>query len=238
MDERHRQLPSAALAICAALAACALIAIAAGCGGGANDPKGEAADASGCKQVEAPKPKTVSFKAPKQTVRPGEELTAVIKTSCGSFDIALDSKHSPKTVNSFAFLAGKGFYDGLSFEHAAFDAFLEGGGSSAAGGGPGYTVKGEMPPDFHYAKGVVAMAQPAGAPPGAVGSPFFVVLAPYLDFPPIYPPLGRVDKGFGVLRRIAKLGPPASSAATLGYTGPVGKLRQPVLIEAVSIEKG
>ncbi len=46
---------------------------------------------SGCEEVEAPKPKQVSFKAPKQTLKKGEKLTAVVQTSCGTFEIALDT---------------------------------------------------------------------------------------------------------------------------------------------------
>ena len=37
----------------------------------------------------------------------GRKLTAVVDTSCGTFDIALDTGQAPKTVNSFAFLAAK-----------------------------------------------------------------------------------------------------------------------------------
>src|ERR1700704_2131671 len=74
-----------------------------------------AASDGGCKKVKAPAPKEVTLKAPKQTVKKGEKLTAVVETSCGTFDIALDSTRAPKTVNSFAYLAEQGFYDELPF---------------------------------------------------------------------------------------------------------------------------
>ncbi|HEY1356410.1 MAG TPA: peptidylprolyl isomerase, partial [Solirubrobacterales bacterium] len=102
---------------------------------------GSGSTASGCQEVEAPQPKQVSFKAPKQTVKKGEEVTAVVETSCGTFDIALDSTRAPKTVNSFAYLAEKGFYDDLVFHRIAPGFVIQGGDPQGTGvGGPGYTI--------------------------------------------------------------------------------------------------
>src|SRR5262245_86273 len=81
-------------------------------GGGDDETTATAASSGGCEEVKPPQPKQVSFKAPKQTVEKGEELNAVVETSCGTFDIALDTARAPKIVNSFAFLADEGFYDG------------------------------------------------------------------------------------------------------------------------------
>ena len=36
---------------------------------------------------------------------------ATVDTSCGSFEIALDAKGSPKTVSSFVHMAREGLYD-------------------------------------------------------------------------------------------------------------------------------
>jgi peptidyl-prolyl cis-trans isomerase B (cyclophilin B) len=83
-------------------------AIASGCGGGSSG----STTPSGCTQVDAPQPKEVSFEAPAQTVKKSEKLTAAVETSCGSFEIAPDTRPAPKTVNSFAFLAREGLYDG------------------------------------------------------------------------------------------------------------------------------
>src|SRR3954452_24206356 len=81
--------------------------------GGGSDDSSTAARAGGCEEVEAPAPKKVSLKAPPQTVKKGEKLTAAVQTSCGDFDISLDSSRAPKTVNSFVYLSEKGFYDDL-----------------------------------------------------------------------------------------------------------------------------
>jgi hypothetical protein len=49
-----------------------------------SDSTTAASGTDGCKQVEAPQPKKVTLEAPKQTVKAGEELTAVVATSCGT----------------------------------------------------------------------------------------------------------------------------------------------------------
>src|SRR4029077_4749681 len=131
------------------------ILIGGSCGGG-GDSTAEAS-APGCKQVKAPKPKNVSYAAPKQTVSKGEKLTAVVETSCGTFEIPLDAKRAPKTVNSFVFLSEKGFYDDLTFHRVAPEFVIQGGDPLGTGtGGPGYSVDEKPPSNLAYTKGVVA----------------------------------------------------------------------------------
>jgi peptidyl-prolyl cis-trans isomerase B (cyclophilin B) len=209
-----------------AVAVVAGILIARG-GGGDEDSSSSAASASGCEQVEAPKPKKVSFSAPKQTVSKGEKLTAVVETSCGAFEIALDSQRAPKTVNSFVFLSEEGFYDGLGFHRVAPGFVIQGGDPLGSGtGGPGYSVDEKPPANLAYTKGVVAMAKSSAEPPGRSGSQFYVVLAPDAGLPPEYALVGKVDEGLDVVEKIGKLGTPEE------------KPKQTVLIEKISIEKG
>jgi cyclophilin family peptidyl-prolyl cis-trans isomerase len=216
-----------ALAVFALIAVGVVAAILIGRSGGSDDSPAAASTGGGCKQVPAPKPKSVSFKAPKQTVQPGEELTAVVKTSCGSFDIALDSKRAPKTVNSFAFLADEGFYDDLTFPRVVPEFVIQGGSPvNTTSGDPGYSIDEKPPANLAYTKGIVAMAKTSAEPPGRSGSQFFVVLSADAGLPPEYALVGKVDKGFNVVERIGKLGTPAE------------KPKQTVLIEKISIEKG
>ena len=197
-------------------------------GGGDDDSSTTAsAGADGCEEVEAPQPKKVSLEAPPQTVKKGEKLTAVVETSCGTFDIALDSSRAPKTVNSFAYLSEEGFYDGLGFHRIAPGFVIQGGDPLGSGlGGPGYSVTEEPPGNLAYTKGTVAMAKSAAEPPGASGSQFYVVTAADAGLPPEYALVGKVDEGYDVVARIDKLGTPAE------------KPKQPVLIEKITIEKG
>ena len=183
--------------------------------------------AAGCEEVEPPEPKNVSFKAPKQTVRKGEELTAVVETSCGTFDIALDSQRAPKTVNSFVFLSEEGFYDGLDFHRVVPGFVIQGGDPLGNGtGGPGYSVDEKPPANLAYTKGVVAMAKSGAEPPGRSGSQFFVVVGPDAGLPPEYALVGKVSEGMDVVERIAELGTPSE------------KPKQTVLIEQIEIERG
>jgi peptidyl-prolyl cis-trans isomerase B (cyclophilin B) len=222
-EERRKWI---ALGVFALIAAGIVAAILIGRGGGASDST-TVASTSGCLEVKAPKPKHVSFKAPKQTVQKGEELTAVVQTSCGSFDIALDSQRAPKTVNSFVFLSEEGFYDGLAFHRVIPEFVVQGGDPSGTGsGGPGYSVDEKPPANLAYTKGVVAMAKTSAEPPGRSGSQFFIVLSADAGLPPEYALVGKVDKGFDVVERIGRLG--TSSGAP----------KQTMLIEKISIERG
>jgi cyclophilin family peptidyl-prolyl cis-trans isomerase len=190
------------------------------------DDSSTTASADGCKEVEAPAPKQVSLKAPPQTVKRGEKLTAVVKTSCGTFEIALDSSRAPKTVNSFVFLSEEGFYDDLDFPRIAPGFVIQGGSPSGTTvGGPGYTVVEKPPANLSYTKGTVAMAKSSAEPPGSSGSQFYVVTAADAGLPPEYALVGKVSEGYDAVERIDTLGTPAESP------------KQPVLIEKITIEK-
>ena len=181
----------------------------------------------GCKAVSAPAPKQVSLPAPKQTVKRGEALTAEVKTSCGSFEIALDSKHAPKTVNSFVYLAREGFYEGLDFYKAISGFAIYGGDPQGDGsGGPGYSVVEPPPADTKYRRRVVAMVREANRPPGSSGSQFFVAISTETGLPPDFALLGRVTGAWGAVARINKLATPEQKTA------------QPVLIEKITVRKG
>jgi cyclophilin family peptidyl-prolyl cis-trans isomerase len=185
------------------------------------------ASPGGCKEVEAPEPKTVSFSAPKQVLKKGEKATAIVQTSCGTFDIALDTNQAPKTANSFAFLADKGFYDDLTFHRVAPGFVIQGGDPEGTGsGGPGYSVDEKPPANLSYTKGTVAMAKSSAEPPGSSGSQFFIVTGADAGLPPEYALVGKVSQGIDVVERIGKLGTPAE------------KPKQTVLIEKITIEKG
>jgi peptidyl-prolyl cis-trans isomerase B (cyclophilin B) len=182
---------------------------------------------NGCKTVEAPEPREESLKAPEQTVQKGEELTAVVETSCGTFEIALDTTQAPKIVNSFAYLAEEGFYDDLTFHRIVPGFVIQGGDPEGTGaGGPGYKVAEKPPANLSYTKGVVAMAKSATEPPGTAGSQFFVVTGADAGLPPEYALVGKVSSGMDVVERIGKLGTPEE------------KPKQTVLIEKMTIEHG
>lgn len=189
----------------------------------------ESEEASDCRKVDAPKPKKVSLDDPKRKLATSDRYTAVVRTNCGSFEIALDSKRSPKTAGSFAFLAEKGVFDGTAFHRIVPGFVVQGGDPEGTGsGGPGYSVT-EKPADTTvYRRGVVAMAKTGAEPPGTSGSQFFVVTAPAdAGLPPEYAFLGKVTKGMGVVERIEKLGDPATEQPS-----------ETVVIQRVTLRKG
>jgi peptidyl-prolyl cis-trans isomerase B (cyclophilin B) len=203
----------------------------AACGGGGGESSTSATLPPGCQQVSKPQPKHRELKRPPQTVQPGERLTATIETSCGRFDIRLDTSGFPKTVNSFAYLAKKRFYDDTIFHRIVPHFIVQGGDPLQNGqGGPGYTVTEKPPDNTTYTMGTVAMAKTAVEPAGRSGSQFFVVTAADAGLPPNYAILGKVSSGFDVVKRIGKLGDPAS--------GDTGTPLATVLVRRIALHGG
>ncbi len=160
------------------------------------------AQPTACGAEQPPAVSPVSFEAPEsREVAP--ESTATIETSCGPIVVALDPTGAPETVSSFAFLADRGFYDGVVF-HRIVDGFVvQAGDPTASGNGnPGYRLPDEFPPaDFPYTRGVVAMAN-AGR--GTTGSQFFIVVGDAAaSLPPTFNVIGEVVDGFDALDAIA-----------------------------------
>ncbi len=230
MEQQEQDRRWIVLAVFAVVAAAVVAAVLISRGGGSGQSSSASApaeaSAGGCRKVEAPEPKTVSFKQPKQVLKPGEEATAVVRTSCGTFEIALDTERAPKTANSFAFLAEEGFYDDLTFHRIVPGFVIQGGDPEGTGtGGPGYKVEEKPPANLAYTKGVVAMAKSSAEPPGTSGSQFYVVTAPDAGLPPEYALVGKVSKGHSAVARIEKQGTPAETP------------KQTLLIEEVTIER-
>ena len=101
------------------------------------------------------------------------EVSVLIRTSKGDIKLRLFADEAPVTVASFANLAGRGFYDGLTFHRVIPDFMIQGGCPQGSGtGGPGYRFEDECSPDRrHDAPGKLSMAN---AGPGTNGSQFFI----------------------------------------------------------------
>jgi cyclophilin family peptidyl-prolyl cis-trans isomerase len=187
----------------------------------------EGKSSSPCKKVEAPEPREESLEEPKQTVKKGEKLTAVVTTNCGSFDIALDSARAPTIVNSFVHLAEEGFYNEDLFQRVVSGFVIQGGDPTQSGaGGPGYSVVEKPPANLQYTKGIVAMAKSSADPPGTASGQFFVVSGADAGLPPEYALLGKVSSGMQTVEAIDALGTPEE------------KPSQTVVMESVTIEPG
>jgi cyclophilin family peptidyl-prolyl cis-trans isomerase len=187
-------------------------------GGGGDDDGDDAATTTtaavelpaGCTDEKPdPAPEKKTYVEPEQlNLDPTKTYVATFDTTCGEFEVTLDQKTAPQTVNSFVFLAREGFYDGLTFHRVAKDFVVQGGDPTGTGtGGPGYQVPDEPPADG-YEKGSVAMANSG---PGTTGSQFFVALtdrgAQGLGTSPpySYSALGEVTKGFENVEKLGSL---------------------------------
>jgi cyclophilin family peptidyl-prolyl cis-trans isomerase len=201
-NSRPKRLPLLILLVLAATAATATTAA-----GGST--RAVAATGAGCRIVPRPRSRSAPRRhdRPPQTVTKRDHLVAVVKTNCGSFQIALDARRSPTIVNSFVYLARSGFYDGLLFYRVAPHFVIEGGTPHNKGfGGPGYGVTEPPPAAFHYRFGTVAMAKTATQPSGRAGSDFFVVTGGGRYIKNEYAILGRVRSGVATVKRIDALG--------------------------------
>ena len=215
-----------------ALSACGDDKETAGGGGGegstaAETTATEAASPTGCRSVDEPKAKTVEKrKRPAQTVDDDKTYTAVVKTNCGAFEIDLDVRRSPRTVNSFVALARDDFFDGLGFHRIVPGFVIQGGDPAGTGeGGPGYDVVEAPPENASYTKGVVAMAKTELDEVGTSGSQFFVVVADNADLPSEYAVLGKVKSGMDVVQKIGEApNDPADNRPT-----------EPIVMEDVAI---
>lgn len=207
-----------------ALATSLALLLLAGCGDNGDETTSGALPAA-CTEVSAPKPRQVDLPPPATTL--SGPATATVETSCGSFEIALDTTRAPRTASSFAYLARRGAYNDTPFHRIIPGFVVQGGDPTGRGtGGPGYTVDEQPPRNLSYTRGIVAMAKSPVEPPGRSGSQFFVVTAADAGLTPDYGLVGRVSAGFDVVQRIEQLGTPS------------GRPKAPVVITRVTIASG
>ena len=107
---------------------------------------------------------------------------ATIVTNKGTIRLQLHDDKTPATCENFAKLAGRGFYDGLTFHRVISDFMVQAGCPKGDGtGGPGYQFTDEIHADLkHGEPGVLSMANSG---PNTNGSQFFIthVATPWLD---------------------------------------------------------
>ncbi len=149
---------------------------------------------------------------PPMTIDPKKQYTATVKLQKGGeFVIQLLPDKAPITVNSFVYLANKGFFNGVTF-HRVLEGFMaQGGDPTGTGtGGPGYQFVNENS-DLTFDKaGVVAMAN---AGPDTNGSQFFITFAPQTSLNGGYTIFGQVTSGMDVVNGITRRDPSQNATA-------------------------
>ena len=116
---------------------------------------------------------------------------------------------APETVNNFVYLAGQGFYDGLTFHRVISGFMIQGGDPDGVGtGGPGYCIKGEFlmngfKNELSHKRGVLSMAR--ANHPNSAGSQFFIMHADSKFLNNQYAAFGKVTEGIEVVDEIASV---------------------------------
>jgi len=139
--------------------------------------------------------------APEMQIDPKKQYSATIATNRGDIVLALDAQHAPKTVNNFVFLAGEGFYDGVTFHRVIRDFMIQGGDPTGTGsGGPGYRFEDEVRNNpLKHEAGVLSMAN---AGPNTNGSQFFITHSPQPHLNGKHTVFGKVTSGMNVVNAI------------------------------------
>ncbi|MEU9101770.1 peptidylprolyl isomerase [Streptomyces sp. NPDC048361] len=164
----------------------------------------------------SPSPSASSTPEPKMAVDTKATYDMALKTNAGDITFAMDAAKTPHTVNSFKYLADKGFFNNTKCHRLTTQGIfvLQCGDPQGTGaGGPGYTIPDEnltglgkagADGTVTYPAGTVAMANTGQAHTG--GSQFFLV---YKDskLPPTYTPFGTIDAaGLKAVQDVAKEG--------------------------------
>ncbi|WP_436770870.1 peptidylprolyl isomerase [Yinghuangia sp. YIM S09857] len=170
--------------------------------GAATTAGGAAPGAQKCDPAPGAPKKATYPAAPPMTIDTSAAYTLNLVTSCGTVTVSMNAAKAPTTVNSFAFLAGKNYFDHTPCHRLTTEGIfvLQCGDPTGTGtGGPGYQFADENLTGATYPAGTVAMAN---AGPGTNGSQFFLV---YKDtqLPPQYTPFGTVTGGMDVLQQVA-----------------------------------
>lgn len=168
--------------------------------GQAIDPKCPAADGSSKQSLQF-------TAAPEMCIDPAKNYVAHVDTTEGAYDIALDTKKTPNTVNNFVFLSRYHYYDETTITRIDNGIDILQTGSphteTIADPGPGYNIKDEGT-GFQYAPGDVVMARSQG--PDSGSAQYFLVYGPkaaQLNSQGTYVTFGRISgPGLEVLQKI------------------------------------
>ena len=147
-----------------------------------------------------------SRECPPQTLDAAKQYSAVITTTQGDFTVQLFADKAPLTVNSFVYLANRGWFNNTPFHRVIAGFVAQGGDPSGTGlGNPGYIFNDEIAPDLKYDKaGVVGMANSG---PNTNGSQFFITFAAVPELDGGYTIFGQVTSGMDVVEKLTERDP-------------------------------
>lgn len=149
------------------------------------------------KQYDAP---------PAMQIETNRTYQVTLDTDRGVIELTLYPEHAPRTVNNFVFLAGEGFYDGVTFHRVISNFMIQGGDPTGSGrGGPGYRFEDEFDGNpLRHERGVISMAN---AGPNTNGSQFFITHGPTPHLDNRHSVFGKVIEGLDVVLAIPERDP-------------------------------
>ena len=135
---------------------------------------------------------------PEMQIDLSKTYRVTIKTNRGNIELELYPEHAPKTVNNFVYLAGEGFYDGVTFHRVIDNFMIQGGDPTGTGsGGPGYRFEDEVADNpLTHERCVISMANSG---PNTNGSQFFITHAPQPHLDGNHTVFGAVVEGQDVV---------------------------------------
>jgi peptidyl-prolyl cis-trans isomerase B (cyclophilin B) len=138
---------------------------------------------------------------PEMQIDKSKTYKVTIETNRGNIELELYPEHAPKTVNNFVFLAGEGFYDGITFHRVIDNFMIQGGDPTGSGaGGPGYRFEDELSDNpLTHERCVISMAN---AGPNTNGCQFFITHAPQPHLNGLHTVFGAVVNGHEVVDSI------------------------------------
>lgn len=160
---------------------------------------------------------------PPQIIEPENDYSATIRTSKGDIIVELLSDQAPTNVNSFAFLAQEGWYDGLEFFFVDHEQVALSGDPSNLGSPlpfAGYYCEDETTSELAFDDaGLLAMYTGA---PNKNSSSFFITFSPQPDLTGHFTIIGRVTDGMDVARSL--------TARTPGVDQPEADIVETIII--------
>jgi cyclophilin family peptidyl-prolyl cis-trans isomerase len=142
-----------------------------------------------------------SPQCPTQSIDAKKQYSATITTTKGDVTIKLFADKAPLAVNSFVYLAKRGWYNNVPFHRVIENFVAQTGDPSGTGlGNPGYEFNNEISADLKFDKeGMVGLAN-SGA--NTNGSQFFITFAAIPTLDGAYTAFGQVTSGMDVLKKL------------------------------------
>ena len=173
-------------------------------------------------------------KGEKSMYSSGKHHAQIVIKNYGTISLELDADMAPITVENFANLVNKGFYDGLTFHRIISGFMIQGGDPEGNGlGVSDKEIKGEFSANgvkntISHTRGVISMARAQSY--NSASSQFFIMHKDALYLNGSYAAFGHVTEGIEIVDKICE------DTKVEDSNGTVLKENQPVIEKIVMID--